>query len=140
MSEVGIYIKIKLRSLKLYFFLVEIVFSWSRSCFLSFFLGLGLVFFLFTWLFLFSWSKACFLSFSLKSFFYKFPSQLSKKVKTIFVAYREVLKIHGNAEKGIFSYWPLKIVLKITKFFALKFKPLVWFSINASDCVWTLHT
>ena len=29
--------------------------------------------------------------------------KVSKKVKNIFVAYREILKIHGNAEKSILS-------------------------------------
>ena len=48
-------------------------FSWSISCFLSFFLIASVISFFFSWILLFSWSKACFLSFFLKSFFYKFP-------------------------------------------------------------------
>ena len=58
------------------FFLVKIVFSfsfsWSKSCFFSFFLGQGRAFFLsysvkIVFSFFFSWSKVCFLSFFLES-------------------------------------------------------------------------
>ena len=44
--------------------MVTFFFSWLISCFLSFFLGLDLVFFpFFSWIFLFSWPKVCFPTF-----------------------------------------------------------------------------
>ena len=57
-TEEGIYKRKKIE-------LKTCLFHWSSSCYLSFFLGRDLVFFLF-----FSWSKACFLSLFLGSYFY----------------------------------------------------------------------